>query len=63
MTDVNILRAILTPRQFEMWEIKKNFIKSYHREPKQSEIAFLMRISQPEVSRLQKRISKKLSKC
>ena len=59
--DDKMLRMILTGRQYEMWEFKKNFAKNYYRPPKQSEIAVFMRISQGSVSKMNARIVEKLS--
>ena len=62
ITDPDILRLVLTGKQYKLWEIKKKFINVHRREAKQCEIAILMGISQQAVSRLQKRISEKLMK-
>ncbi len=63
MTDRQTLRMLLTSRQFELWEFKKNYKEKCGFFPTQREIGIFMGISQVAVSRLQKRISVKLSKC
>ena len=63
MTDRQTLSILLTARQYEMWEFKKNYKEKCGFFPSNAEIAIFMGIKQPAVSRLQKRISEKLSKC
>ncbi len=61
MTDTEkVIKMVLTARQYEMWQIKKDFFNIYHRPPKQSEIAPLMGIKRSAVARMQKRIDKRL---
>jgi DNA-directed RNA polymerase specialized sigma subunit len=63
MTDIRILKSILTPRQYEVWEFKKNIKKVYNRTPTQREIGLVFGISQVSVCKIFKRINEKLSKC
>lgn len=63
MTDRQILSAILTARQYEMWLFKKNYKENCGKFPTQTEIGLFMGITRTAVNKLQKRINNKLSNC